>query len=78
MLDARTGAPFDGTKELRVTMRLPSQDIGPIAARPRRAGPGHYVVEGLDLVPRGAWRVEVASRVSEFDEHSATFEVQAE
>jgi copper transport protein len=78
LLDARTGAPFDGTKELRVTMRLPSQDIGPIAARPRRAGPGHYVVEGLDLVPRGAWRVEVASRVSEFDEHSATFEVQAE
>ena len=78
LLDARTGAPFDGTKELTVNTTLPAKDIGPIAARPRRAGPGHYVVEGLQLVPKGEWRIAVASRVSEFEEHAATLEVEVE
>jgi copper transport protein len=76
LLDARTGAPFDGTKELRVTASLPDKDIGPLPARPRRAGPGHYVVPGLSLVPGGDWQIEVASRTSEFDEDSTTLDVE--
>jgi copper transport protein len=78
LLDAQSGAPFDGTKELRVTTKLPAKDVGPIAAKPRRAGPGHYVVDGLELVPKGEWQIEVASRVSEFEEHVAVLEVEVE
>jgi len=75
LLDARTGAPFAGTKELTVEARLPAKRIGPLDVRARRAGPGHYVVPGLELVPGGTWRIDVASRTSEFDEDRATLEV---
>jgi len=78
LLDAKTGAPFEGTKELRVSTTLPAKDIGPIAAEPRRAGPGHYVVEGLNLVPAGDWEIGVVSRVSEFEEHRTELEVEVE
>lgn len=47
----------------------------PLAARARAAGPGHYVIDALQLVPGGDWRLHVASRVSEFDRYEATLEV---
>ena len=42
----------------------------------REAGPGHYVVDTLQLVPAGSWRLHVAARVSEFDRCEATLKVQ--
>ena len=76
LLDKRTGAPFDGTQELTVTASLPDEDIGPLDAQPRKAGPGHYVVDGLNLVPAGEWRLEIASRTSEFDEERTALDVE--
>ena len=45
------------------------------ARRAARAGPGHYVVTSAAFGVAGDWRVEVAARVSEFDEHRTTFKV---
>ncbi len=75
LLRARDGAPFAGTRELRVSFALPAEDIGPLPARAREAGPGHYIVDAVQLVPRGDWRLRVTSRVSEFDRYDATLTV---
>ena len=40
LLRASDGTPFDGTKELTVTLALPGKDIGPLPAKAREAGPG--------------------------------------
>jgi copper transport protein len=69
------GAPFAGTKELRITASLPGKGIGPLKATVHRAGPGHYVADAMVLAPAGTWRVQVTDRVSDFDQHTATFAV---
>jgi copper transport protein len=71
LLDARTGAPFTGSEELRVDAALPAKGIGPLRLRASPAGPGHWVVTGAQLAPAGRWRITVTNRVSEFDEHAA-------
>ena len=75
LLRAADGVAFDQTKELTVSLALPSKGIGPLAAKAREAGPGHYVVDTVALVPAGDWRLHVASRVSEFDQYDATLKV---
>lgn len=75
LFGAGDGAPFTATKELTLEARLPSKSIGPLTATVHRAGPGHYVADALTLAPAGTWRVTVTSRVSDFDEHTATFSV---
>jgi len=75
LLRSSDGTPFDGTKELTVTFALPSKGIGPIPAKARAAGPGHYVVDAVALVPGGDWRLHVTSRVSEFDQYDTTLKV---
>jgi hypothetical protein len=39
------------------------------------AGPGHYVVDTVQLVPGGDWRLHVTSRVSDFDQYDTTLTV---
>jgi copper transport protein len=75
VLKAADGTPFAGTKELTVTLALPGRGIGPLPARARKAGPGHYVVDSVQLVPAGEWRLHVTSRVSDFDQYDATLRV---
>jgi copper transport protein len=67
---ARDGTPFTGTKELTVRVGQPGKGIGPIDARLRSGGPGHYLADALTLSPGGTWQIEVTDRVSEFDEYS--------
>lgn len=69
------GQPFVGTKELRMSAALPAEGIGPIGLEPRRAGPGHYIVESLPLTPAGDWVLAVAVRVSEFDQYDTRLDV---
>jgi hypothetical protein len=52
-----------------------AKGIGPLPAKAREAGPGHYVVDAVQLVPAGAWRLHVTSRVSDFEEYDATLRV---
>ncbi len=75
LLRASDGTPFDGTKELTVSLSLPSKRIGPLPATARAAGPGHYVVDTLQLVPGGDWRLSVSSRISDFDAYDAALKV---
>ena len=72
---APTARQWDATKELTVRASLPAQRIAPIALDARKAGPGHYVIGGAPLAPAGDWTLEFVSRVSEFDEHRARFDV---
>ncbi|MEN3284164.1 MAG: copper transport protein [Solirubrobacteraceae bacterium] len=67
---ARDGTPFTATKQLTVRIRQPSKGIGPIDARLRSGGPGHYLAEAVTLSPGGSWQIEVTDRVSEFDQYS--------
>jgi copper transport protein len=73
--DARTGAPFTGSKELRVDAALPAKAIGPLRLDVSRGGPGHWIVTGAQLAPAGTWRVTVTNRVSDFDEYEARVRV---
>jgi copper transport protein len=68
LFDRRDRRQFDETKELTVTAELPEKGIEPIDLEATRAGPGHYVVSGAAFGVKGEWTVEIASRVSEFDE----------
>ena len=72
LLRTRDGAPFAGTKQLDATLALPARRIGPLALKAREAGPGHYVVDTVALVPGGEWRLAVTSRVSEFDQYETS------
>jgi copper transport protein len=75
VLRAADGSPFEGTKELTVTLALPGRGIGPLPAKAREAGPGHYVVDTVQLVPGGDWRLHITSRVSQFDQYETTLKV---
>jgi copper transport protein len=75
VLKASDGTPFDATKQLTVMLSLPAKGIGPLPATARAAGPGHYVVDAVALVPGGDWRMHVTSRISDFDQYEATLKV---
>lgn len=75
VLDAKDGTPSGATKQLTVTLELPAKYIGPLAVRGREAGPGHYVVDSVELVPAGDWKLDVTSRVSEFDQYEGSLKV---
>ena len=76
--DRADGTQWDATRELTVRVALPERDIAPIELDARKAGPGHYVIGGAPLAPAGDWALELAARVSEFDEHRARFVVPIE
>ncbi|HEV2726972.1 MAG TPA: CopD family protein, partial [Solirubrobacterales bacterium] len=75
LFDAKSGAQFSPIKELEATATLPEKSIGPLPLEARRAGPGHYTVQGAMLSVAGDWRLKVTVRVSAFDEYAATLEV---
>ena len=75
LFDRRDGSQFDETKELTVTAELPEKRIERIELDATKAGPGHYVVSGAALGVAGDWTVEVATRVTEFDEYRAELRV---
>jgi copper transport protein len=70
-----SGSQYDATKELTVTAELPERQIEPIELEPTKAGPGHYVISGAALGVAGDWTLEIAARVSDFDEHRERIEV---
>jgi copper transport protein len=72
LFEAADGAPFTGTKEIKVKASLPSHGIGPLDLTLHRAGPGHYVADAVTLSPGGDWRLAVSDRVSDFDEYTTT------
>jgi copper transport protein len=75
LFDARSGAQFSPIEQLEATATLPEKSIGPLPLEARRAGPGHYTVQGAMLGVAGDWQLEVTVRVSAFDQYTAGLEV---
>jgi copper transport protein len=75
LFDRADGSQYDETKELTVTAELPEKQIDAIEFEATKAGPGHYVVSGAALGVKGDWTVEVAARVSDFDEFRTKVQV---
>jgi copper transport protein len=73
--DTRTGAPYERGKELTVTATLPDKRIGPLPLDVSGAGPGHYIVSDALLNAPGDWEIDLALRVSEFDQLEEEIEV---
>jgi len=75
LFDAKSGAAYTKTKELTVQAALPDKDIGALKVTMHQAGPGHYVADAFQLVPKGDWQLTVTDRVSDFDEYSGKVKV---
>jgi copper transport protein len=75
LFDRADGNQYDETKELTVTAELPEKQIEPIELDATKAGPGHYVISGAGLAPEGDWTLEIAARVSDFDEFRTKVDV---
>jgi copper transport protein len=75
LLDPKSGAQFNGVKQLTVRATQTDRGIGPLELRATRSGPGHYTVLGAPLTAPGTWRLDVTMRVSAFDEFTTTAEV---
>ena len=78
LFDSVTGAQFEQAKEVRVTAAMPDAGITGLGQDVRPSGPGHYVVRRADLAIAGDWRLEVAIRVSAFDQYTTEIEVPLE
>lgn len=65
--DRGDGRQYDETKELTVTAELPEKRIEPLERR-LQGRSGHYLVSGAALGVEGEWTLEIAARVSDFDE----------
>lgn len=75
LTDKQTGAQYDRVKEMNVDLVLPDENLGPLKAETRKAGPGHYVMNGALFGVAGDWEVKVTARVSEFDAYFTTLKV---
>lgn len=62
--------------ELDVDLRLPDHDVGPLTVPVQRAGPGHFAAYGFRLPFPGAWQLDVAARIGEVDQYTATTPVR--
>jgi copper transport protein len=76
LIDKKTGTQYDKVKQFDVKLSETGKGVGPLDAGPRKAGPGHYVMNGAVFGVAGTWKVQVAARVSEFDAYYATLEVR--
>ncbi len=75
LINPRDGSQFTATQELDIQASLPAKHIGPLSLTPNPAGPGHYVIDGAELVPGGTWSIQLTDRVSAFDEYLQTIKV---
>ena len=76
LLDPKSGAQFDGVKELTVQATQTAKGIGPLDLQAQQTGPGHYTILGAPLNAPGTWRLDVTMRVSEFDEFQTSADVR--
>jgi len=76
LLNPADGSQWDEAEEVRLRAVQPDRDIGPIDVELSKAGPGHYVTTtGALLGVPGDWTLDVAVRVSDFDQYEQRIEV---
>jgi copper transport protein len=78
LIDKQNGTQYDKVKEMNVDLVLPAEKLGPLKADVRKAGPGHYVMNGALFGVSGEWDVKMSARVSEFDAYYASVKVNIE
>ena len=78
LIDKQNGTQYDKVKEMNVELLLPAEKLGPLKADVRKAGPGHYVMNGALFGVSGEWDVKMSARVSEFDAYYADVKVNIE
>ena len=69
LLDPKSGAQYSKVKELTVTATLPSKGIGPLNLQVQDTGPGHWTLPAAILGAPGTWTLDLAARVSDFDQY---------
>jgi copper transport protein len=74
LLEPTSGAQWDRAKEFRVKLVQPEKHIE-LSVTARKGGPGHFIVDSAIFSAAGTWEVQMAARVSEFDEYAKTIEV---
>jgi len=75
LIDKQNGTQYDKVKELNVDLSLPAKKLGPLKPDIRKAGPGHFVMNGALFGVAGDWDVKMSARVSEFDAYYADVKV---
>jgi copper transport protein len=76
LLNPSDGSQWDRAKEVRLTVSQEDKRIGPLPVELSKAGPGHYVTSGsAPLAVPGDWTLNVAVRVSDFDQYEQQIEV---
>jgi copper transport protein len=78
LIDKQNGTQYDKVKEMNVDLVLPAEKLGPLKADVRKAGPGHFVMNGALFGVSGEWDVKMSARVSEFDAYYASIKVNIE
>jgi copper transport protein len=61
--------------DMRVMLRMPSRDIGPIVAEGRKLAKGHFALQGRQLSVPGDWTLKVVARTHRFREERTTVEI---
>jgi copper transport protein len=61
--------------ELRASLSLDSQGLGPLPMTLQKLGPGHYWAPNVLVPIAGDWKLTVLLRTSEVDEHQASTQV---
>ncbi|MEZ5208162.1 MAG: copper resistance protein CopC [Acidimicrobiales bacterium] len=70
------GRPADIAQNVTLQFSLPEKGIGPIERVPVKAGVGHWTVNATDdLSIPGTWKVEVVTRLGEFEQERTSFDV---
>ncbi len=70
------GRPDDDLESIQVALTQTELDLGPLTHELRRAGPGHYLINGTLFTVPGEWTVRVQVRIDEFTERTADMTVQ--
>ncbi len=67
------GRPMADVRSVEVQVVPEGGDIGPITTTATRAGPGHFIANGVQVPRPGTWELTFVARVGDFDQDRSTF-----
>ncbi|RMI25508.1 hypothetical protein EBN88_30060, partial [Streptomyces triticirhizae] len=62
----------NGAEEIRISLTLPGEGLGPLRFEPEQVAVGHWTVEGLRLPRPGEWELDLTIRSSAIDQTTET------
>jgi copper transport protein len=70
LFDPRTGAQWDRADRVKFSVLQPELGIGPLTQAATKAGPGHFLAQGVQLAAPGRWTIRFEVRAGEFDQYT--------